>query len=87
MRCLSGRATSVLWEEVKKMEESLAQKRVDEGVRQVEDLQKVPELVAHQRLSQCEMVELSKEKKKRKQKKRKEKRKEKRKRKDGPPVK
>ena len=33
------------------------QKRVDEGVRQVEVLQKVPELVAHQRTSQCKKVE------------------------------
>ena len=52
------------WEEVKKMEESLKQKRVDECVRQVEALQRVPKLVADQRMSHCEKVEGLEEEKK-----------------------
>ena len=45
------------WEEDEKMEEFLEQKRVDGGAWHVEAMQKVPELVAHRRISQCKRVE------------------------------
>ena len=43
------------WEGVKKMEERLEQKKVGQGVRQVDALQKVP--AAYQRMSQCKKAE------------------------------
>ena len=53
-------------EEDEKMEKSLEREKLNEDARQVEDLQKVPELVAHQRMSQCEKVFRVKRKEERK---------------------
>ena len=46
------------------MEEILEQKKVDRGAWQVKAFHKVPELIAQKRMSQCQKIKGSEEKKK-----------------------
>ena len=52
------------WDEEEKLEEVLGRRRMEGSFLQVEVMQKVPEIVVHERMSQVERTKCAKEKKK-----------------------